>query len=205
MKYSRINRFNRRVYRAIHPEFKIKTAFYSGSIGTYNASALIKCLNETSQGDGADTRTGNRILVKMIKIRFQIYLSGASTSDFNAFRIMIVKYKPANEYGSPLINDVLDMGNSGGNHLGAFRRLDTSNQYKIIKDTGLKKIGGVGGLKPQMYFEWYLKMNTVTVYSQNGGTDADISQNLLAFYCWTDQGANYPEYYMDYNIRFIDC
>lgn len=204
MMMRRQSRFNRRVYRAIHPEFKLETGFVTTSVGLYN-NYHSTCLNVIDQGDGQDQRSGNRVCIKQIKIRLQVYLSGSNTADYNAFRVLIVKFKPADNRGNPDLSDILNFGNSGGNHMTAFRNLPYIKQFKVIKDTGVKKIGAVGGLKPHMTFNWYIKANSVSIYTDSSSSPDDISQNLYALYMYSDQGENWPNIYLEYNTRFLDC
>lgn len=205
MRAKKNNRFARRVYRVIHPEFKVISQGVTGNAGIYDSGQYYKCLNIVTVGNDNSTRVGNKITIKSIKIRLQISQNAENTSAYNIYRAMVVRNKFPDNSGICNIAEVLDFDLSGGNHMNAFRNLDFYKNYKVLKDTYARYIGDTGNYVPSHTWNWYIKQNVVPTYNATVGVAADISLNSYWVIVYADQGANYPDVQLDYSVRYIDC
>lgn len=204
MKKRRFNRFAKRVYRVIHPEFKLWADNVTGSAGIYDSGVFSKMINIISLGTDQGKRIGNKINIKSIKLRIRIDFNTASENDYAQYRILVVKDKFPDNNGISDINKILDFDNSGSTHMNAFRNLAYFKNYKVLKDTYCKTVGIVGGLVPTHTWNWYLKVNSVTTYTASQELASDISINGYVVYVFADQGGNYPNVSLDYSVRYID-
>lgn len=205
MKMRRVSRFAKKVYRAIHPEFKKKTDETDGSMGIYDSAPFYQCLNILAQGNQYYQRVGNKINVKSIYVRVTVNMITENTLDYNFYRVLIVRNKFAENSGTCPIADILDFNSSGGNHMNAFRYIPYLKNFKVIKDTYCRTLGKVGGLKKTHTWNWYIKQNIVCTYNQAENLATDISLNSYWLIAYASEGANYPEIQVDYSLSYLDC
>lgn len=205
MKKRRFNRFAKRVYKVIHPEFKIHSDNVTGDAGIYDSNPYAFALTRITIGTLNTERNASKINIKSIKLRIAVRMNTENTADYNQYRILIVKNKFPENAGLSLLSNILDFDNSGDTHMNAYRNIAYYKNYKVMKDTNVKTLGTIGNLVPIHVWNWYFKVNSVTTYTANQGTDTDVSMNSYEVHIFADQGAHYPQVSMDYSVRYIDC
>lgn len=205
MKIKKYNRFAKRVYRVIHPEWKLRQYNTTGTVGIYDSGYFTSCLTSLAQGIENYERVGNKVNFKSIKVRVKIEQANGNESNYNQYRLLLVKYRTQQGSGTIDLANIYDFTTSGDTHINAYRNLSWLKAIKVIKDTNAKTLGRVGGLKAVHTWNWYLKTNTVTTYQQDSGDPNDIQMNGFWLLCYADQAANPPNISIDVSSRFIDC
>lgn len=204
MIYRARNRFAKKVYRAIHPEFKAKREYFSNSMGTY-ASPSVLVFNNLLQNDTTTGRVGNRVCFKQFMLRFYIRFNISQADNDSLFRIILFKDRFPEGGGVPDLESIIYIGDGSPPNLNNFRNLDYTKRIKILKDTGVLNVGHVGSAPPTRKFLWKFNMNMVTVYDGDLGDSTDIYNNLIGMYLWTNEAENFPSYIIAYSLRWIDC
>lgn len=205
MKIRRYNRFAKRVYRVIHPEWKLRQFNNTGTVGIYDSGFFVQCLNTLQIGLENNERIGNKVNFKSIKVRVKIEKATGNESNYNQYRLFLVKFKTQQNNANINPNQILDFNTSGDTHINAYRNLGYMKAIKVIKDTNAKTLGTLGGLKPVHTWNWYLKTNTVTTYTADSYDPTDIAINGFWLVCYADQAVNPPNISVDVSSRFIDC
>jgi len=151
----------------------------------------ITLLNGMSQGDGANTRSGNSILVRNITIKGFMEINGAVTGNT---RIMIALVQDSQQISDtlPTVGDIFASATN------PYSLLNTGNlgRFKVLKRWHYNLTPVAGGQNVKA-LEYYKSVYFHTRY--NGASTTDIQKNGLYLVYITSENTNHPN--IDMNVR----
>jgi len=171
----------------------------SGSVivagqATHTQLALNTGIN---QGDDITNRTGRKIMMKSIYVRFNSCFT-STTAGSSAIRIMIVYDKQPNA-AQYAVTDLLS-----SNVITGMINLDNRERFLVLCD----QVVPVHSATDPLNFVWYKKVNLPVIYNgTNGGTIADITTGTLTAQICQQNGiiTNAPTNTFRARIRFEDA
>lgn len=160
---------------------------------TFATDSIVVC----DSGNGVSDRTGRKILVTSISIKWLAAVNQNATNTF--IRFAIVQDRQANEggiSGSDLWNDTsaLDAIVSGMN-------LNNRYRFKVLMNH-IECIDPVS--RPIGYFEKFIKCHVPIIYDGTGNAEADITSNGISWCMISNEATNLPSVTMDIVVRFVD-
>ena len=183
--------------RTVNAELKYRDepAAAFGFANVPNTGSFV-VLNALSQGDSATTRTGNSIVQRNLEMRLNVRWATASAVPTATLRVMLIWDRQAN--GSlPNASNVLQFVDYLSPINDSYRK-----RFKVIYDKNLS----VQSTGPSIVQTKKLKKlsNTVTRYSGNGGTIADITTNSLFMFMISSEAVNGPLVNYAFRMRYTD-
>lgn len=158
--------------------------------GMGTAGAIISMLDIT-QGDSNSQRDGNKITVKSIQFKAQIYRT--NTQDANT-RVVLAKWFNPDPGVNPATTELMLTGGS----IFSLVKAGTA-QFKILFD---KHFNELTADSPTRTINFYKKMNSDTHYSSNAATAWTKNQYIL--FLISDQATDSPTINFQCRFRFID-
>lgn len=160
-------------------EAKYVDSAVSGSVPTFG-SGRVTCLNDLGQGTTAQTRVGNKILNKVLKVEGLAYLPANAASD--VYRLIIVIDHEC--FGS-ICNYAQYIQGGGTSDLYALPSAETvgkDKRFTVLVDKLIplnNVVGTTDGAVHWVPFSISIPLACSTTYSGNVGTYSDIVKNSL--------------------------
>nr|QXP07583.1 MAG: putative capsid protein [Arizlama virus] len=158
--------------------------FDASSFGLTTTPFTLSVVN-IDQGDGIGNRSGNKVMIKSIRVQGTVVYEDTNNSIVLAFGMKKENgVDPANMYGvAPVTN---------------WQQTNTLH-YKVF----WKKRKTLYIQNPQWNFEKYLKLNKVVTYTDGDGDN--VEKNNIFFYALSDSGAvTHPQCVYHIRVYFKD-
>lgn len=152
-------------------------------------------IGTVAQGDDRENRQGDEIRIKSVFGRFLVYFTGASTSQTDFYRIMVLFDKQANG-ALPAATDVVE-----NNNIMAYRSMGKSTRFHVLFD----KMGSLDAYNRTAIHEFYKpKLNQLVQYTGTSGAITDISKGSLILLVWSNQISSGPTVNSNIRFKFVD-
>lgn len=176
--------------------------------GTINDSlaptAVCTLINGVAVGTDYNTRDGRRIRMKHLTLKFAVYNSGASSSNPDVCRIMIVLDRQAN--GTVATSAQMLQTNTVFSPM----NLDNRDRFLVLKDIMIGTEGATfsGGYVATGNSKSYVRkvfvpLNRMTTYSGTAATIGSISTNAL-YLVYNAQNSNQTSITYNSRVRFYE-
>jgi len=166
---------------------------FDGVVTTAIAAAgTITHLSDLSNGDGANQRTGNSVLLSYIACKHYITINSAATNSF--VRVIIFTDNQQIADTAPAVTDVLNTASPT-----SFLNTSSVGRFSIISDK-MVKLSTNG---PQSsFYKYYTKKSQHIRY--NGTTGADVQRGGLYMLTVGNEATNTPGQEFRWRIGFHD-
>lgn len=181
------------------------------------SSAFSTPLLTVASGSGESLRTGRKINLRSIALRFSVSydatqtLSGYMPQD-DIVRVLVIQDRQANGT-TPNLSDILEYP-GGSNPVFAFNNLSNKNRFRILMDKTIELVyhnafvddpSFFGFFGPQKAASWYKKCNIPIEYSGATGTVGEIkSNNLLMVVIRKESTPGGFRFRFNARVRFTD-
>lgn len=161
-------------------ELKWAESTASGVVPAYSGSPRVTCLNDLGQGTTASTRTGNKIINKLLQLEGLVYIPANQGSDI--YRLVIVIDSEC--YGSLCtFAQYVQASSSAVYALASAETVGKGKRFTVLVDK-LIPVNNVtqtsaGGCANFLKLSIRIPLKLPTHYSGNAGTISDIVKNSL--------------------------
>ncbi len=159
-------------------------------------------------GDAQSTKSGLKVTIKSIRIRYQLLLPSTVTvaDATDVFRVLLVKDKQCNG-ALPAVNAVLS-----GTDIQNQKNIENSGRFTILNDrtVSINSMGGFGGdttvacLPARKSWQYFKKMNLPIIYNNTATTGAvgTINSNNLYLLFISESGK--VDIRTNVRVRYVD-
>lgn len=167
------------------------------SNSTVSSAGQLILLNSSIEGDAAENRSGDEILLKSVKVNGVFNAVDAT----QVFRVMLViDHEPKGLAFA--LTDLLDDSVITAPCY-AFRKMDYKQRFTVLYDQFFGSVLATSSQQHAFKIRQLMNMKTTYYAASNTGTVADISRNSLYLVLISDSSAvSHPSYYIGGRITF---
>lgn len=194
---TKVNKLSRRIEKKTSQTITATTAVADPT------NAILERVTSISQGDGRDTRDGNKITGLYGHIHGSVKFNSNATTPNNQWtRIAIFTDRFTNENAPPTVlasvaaTDLLE----GTSYVSNFN-LQTYSRYKLLKVINIQRDTSLS-MDQEYYFKGTFKLPKDIRY--NGASGTDESKNCVWLAAWSNDAFNSPTLFRTVRIWYKD-
>lgn len=165
------------------------------SLATVTGSGAMNHLTALSQGDAANARTGNSILLRSLAYRFKLEINSSVTANTTITMLILQDTQQIGDT-QPSVTDVLSQAQTY-----SLLSTNTAGRFKIMKRRSFLLTPASGG-RPAVEHKGFMNLYSHVRY--NGTASSDIQKNGLYVLFISSESVNYPTVSGSFRIGYHD-